>query len=230
MTGPNLHLDSTIGCFFVGMVFAIVLYGCSCAQALYYFWQYPEDRARMKFFVCLLWALDTATTATHIETIWGFLLRGHLNPLALTVMPIAGPIEWFLAATIVVIVQLYYIYTIWKLVGERWFRLPLAVMATLLSLLSYAFGIQDTHLIINHPELPGAFMNNKAKTASFVQPLLAAIADIYITAALSLLLRRERSAYRRTSSLLRKLTVYIINRGVLTAVLQSLQAILVSLF
>lgn len=24
MTGPNLHLDSTIGCFFVGMVLAIV--------------------------------------------------------------------------------------------------------------------------------------------------------------------------------------------------------------
>ncbi|TFY60347.1 hypothetical protein EVJ58_g5204 [Rhodofomes roseus] len=141
-------------------------------------------------------------------------------------MPIAGPIEWFLAATIVVIVQLYYIYTIWKLGGERSFKMPLAVVATLLSLLSYAFGIQVVHLIVDHPALPGAFMNSKAKIASFVQPLLAAIADIYITVALSLLLRRERSEFRRTSSLLRKLTIYIINRGVLTAVMQSLQAIL----
>ncbi|KZT68759.1 hypothetical protein DAEQUDRAFT_308562 [Daedalea quercina L-15889] len=205
MTGPNLHLDSTVGCFFVGMVFAVILYGCTCAQVLYYFWQYPKDRARFKFFVFLLWALDAATTATHIETMWEFLLRGHGNEDALSVMPIAGPIEWFLAATVVVIVQLYYILTIWKFVRERWYKLPLTIIATMLSLLSYAFGIQDTHLLISHPELPGAFMNSEAKTASFVQPLLAAIADIYITLSLSLLLRREKSGFRRTSSILRNL-------------------------
>lgn len=121
---------------------------------------------------------------------------------------------------------MYYIFTIWKLVGKRWFGLPLAAVVTVLSLLSYAFGILDTRLIIQHPGLPGVFMSTKAKTASFVQPLLAAIADIYITVALSLILRRERNAFKRTSTILRKLTVYIINRGVLTAVLQSLQAIL----
>ncbi|KAI0726056.1 hypothetical protein C8Q72DRAFT_550124 [Fomitopsis betulina] len=41
-----------------------------------------------------------------------------------------------------------------------------------------------------------------------------------------MLLRRERSEFRPTSSLLRRLTVHVINRGVLTAILQSLQAIL----
>lgn len=73
MTGPNLHLDGTIGCFFVGMVFAIVwvqtapsladltssysLYGCTCSQVLYYFWQYPEDRIKFKLFVSIGTAL-----------------------------------------------------------------------------------------------------------------------------------------------------------------------------
>ena len=81
MTGPNLHLDSTIGCFFVGMVLAIVcvqlhsphsmqltqyfcsLYGCTCAQVLYYYWQYPEDRINFKSFVSQL-----QTWSAHILT------------------------------------------------------------------------------------------------------------------------------------------------------------------
>ncbi|EPS95718.1 hypothetical protein FOMPIDRAFT_1019310 [Fomitopsis schrenkii] len=201
MTGPNLHLDNTIGCFFVGMVLATILYGCTCAQVLYYLWQYPEDRMNFKLF-----------GSRH-----GY--HGYPHP----------------------VLDLYYILTIWKLVGERWFQLPITVMAySTIDSLTIAsdelrVGVSIWHSI-THPALPGVFMSSKGRgplitvtvrqTASFLQPLFAAIADIYITVALTMLLRREKSEFKRTSSILRKLTVHIINRGVLTAILQSLQAIL----
>ena len=38
---------------------------------------------------------------------------------------------------------------------------------------------------------------SELQTASFLQPLFAAIADIYITVALTMLLRREKSGFRR---------------------------------
>ena len=108
MTGPNLHLDSTIGCFFVGMVLAIVcvhlvcaysirltlcshrLYGCTCAQVLYYYWQYPEDRIHFKSFVSLL-AVPAESMLTRLSQfkvllLWSVPYPALLNSATLTVL------------------------------------------------------------------------------------------------------------------------------------------------
>ncbi|KZT04148.1 uncharacterized protein LAESUDRAFT_786045 [Laetiporus sulphureus 93-53] len=51
MTGLNLHLNSSMGCFFIGILLSIILYGLTCAQVLYYIWEYPIDSRRIRLLV-----------------------------------------------------------------------------------------------------------------------------------------------------------------------------------
>ncbi|KZT06666.1 uncharacterized protein LAESUDRAFT_749884 [Laetiporus sulphureus 93-53] len=50
MTGPNLHLDDTLGCLLVGVLLSAVLYGCVCSQGIFYLWNYNKDKIPIKCF------------------------------------------------------------------------------------------------------------------------------------------------------------------------------------
>ncbi|CCM03436.1 uncharacterized protein FIBRA_05569 [Fibroporia radiculosa] len=97
MTGPNLGLDSSMGCFFIGVLFAIMFYGFTCAQVLYYVWRYPKDQMWLKTMVAVLWLLDTATTIFDVVFIWHYVVGGHADIFTLLSLPSAGAAEYGLA-------------------------------------------------------------------------------------------------------------------------------------
>jgi len=84
MTGPNLHLDDSMGSLFVGILFAVILYGVGCAQALYYARSYPKDPLSLKSLVTLMWILDTTRTVLDVVVLWQYLVRSHADPSGLT--------------------------------------------------------------------------------------------------------------------------------------------------
>ncbi|KZT01352.1 uncharacterized protein LAESUDRAFT_486606 [Laetiporus sulphureus 93-53] len=106
-----LDLGNTL---LVGFLFALMLYGCSVAQVLYYVWKYPEDRWMLKLLVAVLWSLDTVHTIIDIMIVWHYVVAGHGNLLELEKLYSTAVAEYALAVPIVFLVQCYYIYIIWR--------------------------------------------------------------------------------------------------------------------
>ncbi|KAH9841075.1 uncharacterized protein C8Q71DRAFT_437647 [Rhodofomes roseus] len=193
----------------------------------------------MKSMVALLFILDTGTTMADLDVLWGYIVGSHGNPVALFTLTDAFLVEYALSAVTVLLVQCYYMRNVWQFLHERWYRLPLTIVSLILVLISC--GESRTQSDVSAPELltitsstacslasvymgnidrtvPGIFIETKIPAS--LQTVSASVADIYITTSLTLILRGERTGFKHTENLIRKLTTYAINRGVLTTALQ----------
>lgn len=137
----NAQLNSTIGCSLIGSIIGTFLYGVTCAQTLYYMRRYSLDRIWLKLFVALLWSLDTARTITEIWCIWIWNVTNHSNPFALLTVERSFLANFFLEGVTILIVQMYFIYCIWKVVEHRQYQLLLTMTVGLMCLVSFGFCI-----------------------------------------------------------------------------------------
>ncbi|KAH9934264.1 uncharacterized protein B0H18DRAFT_1115000 [Fomitopsis serialis] len=213
MAGLDLHLDPSVGCFFIGILFSVIFYGVTCAQVLFYLWEYSMDRWWMKSVVALLFVLDTAATVADLDILWGYIVINHGNPLGLTVLTNSFLVEYAVSAATVLFVQCYYMRNVWQFLHERWYRVPLTIIA-----LSFHVHVALRLFRNIDREVPGIF--DKTKIPASLQTVAASVADIYITTSLTFILRGERTGFKHTETLIRKLTTYAINRGALTTALQ----------
>ncbi|OCH84710.1 hypothetical protein OBBRIDRAFT_383171 [Obba rivulosa] len=235
MAGPNLHLDSNVGCLFIGTSFSLVLFGCTAAQTIFYCANYPDDRLALKALVASLSILDFVTLLLDIQYLWTLAVQNHANPAAIDIVPRFWITEFFLASLTFLIVQLFFIHKIWTLLEGNSYRLllSLSVVCSRIYLLyclrrsitrhTGIFGFSEfcrgrRHLyrnsflfILPHVEVPGT-----------LQQLASVFTDVYITISLCIILRRSQATYERTQTLLGKLSVYAINRGMLSAAIQLL--------
>ncbi|KAI0962210.1 hypothetical protein AcV7_001103 [Taiwanofungus camphoratus] len=218
MTGLNIHLDNTMGCVLVGVLFAVVLYGCSCAQTMFYIQEYPKDTIFLKTLVGALWLLDTSRTGLDIAFLWHYTVPHHADIAALEIFQSTFTAEFFLASLTVWIVQLYYIYTIWRLLAGRWFQLLLSTAAIALSTMSFAGGTATVYFISQNPGVTNAVI--AATIPASIQTVTAFVTDAYITTCLCLILYGEGTGFKRTETLLSKLMLYAIHRGIITSVVQ----------
>ncbi|KAI0729015.1 hypothetical protein C8Q72DRAFT_915653 [Fomitopsis betulina] len=218
MTGPNLGLDLTLGCFFIGIVLSVILYGATIAQSMYYVMEYKQDRWFMKTLVAILFVLDTATTMSDLAILWGYSVTNHGNPLALFLLGDSFLIEYSLSAITVLLVQCYYMRNVWQFLKQRWFQIPLTGCCLILALTSCACSLASVYLGNINRVIPGIF--EQTKIPASLQTVTASLTDIYITVSLTLVLRGERTGFKHTETLIRKLITYAINRGALTTILQ----------
>lgn len=128
MTGPNLHLDITLGCLFVGTLFSLILYGYTSAQTLYYFKRYPGDNVFTRVLVAILCLLNTAYNIINAQFLWYHLVQHHGNIRGY--MQLVGSFEAYqvIASVTGFLVQCFFINTIWRLSADRWQRLPLSAL------------------------------------------------------------------------------------------------------
>ncbi|KAH9929259.1 uncharacterized protein B0H18DRAFT_1117603 [Fomitopsis serialis] len=218
MTGVNIHLDGSIGCFFAGILFSGILYGCTCAQVLYYIKEYPRDSKVLKLLVAFVWALDTATTIANSQVLWYYTVSNHQNPVALEYAPRSFRAQYSLSAISVFVVQCHYLSTIWRMLTEKWYRLPMLSMAVLISVISLACGLADVYITTSDNFVPIAFA--RVKIPAYLQTIAACITDVFITVSLCWILRGKRTGLAQSESRIWWLTFSMVNRGVLTAVLQ----------
>ncbi|KZT00173.1 uncharacterized protein LAESUDRAFT_732499 [Laetiporus sulphureus 93-53] len=220
MTGLNLHLGDSMGATLIGVLFSQLFYGCTCAQVLYYMWHYRKDRSSLRSLVAILWSMDTVATIVDIKIVWRYLVAGHANLSGHDVLFGDTSIEYSLAAVMVLIVQCYYMRTIWTLLAERRHNLKLALVVSMVicALVSCVCALVNVYIAIRDPGYPDIFA--KAETSAIVQITTASVVDIFISATLTWVLNGGRSGVGYTEKLIRKLTVHVINRGMLTAVIQ----------
>ncbi|OBZ73808.1 hypothetical protein A0H81_06192 [Grifola frondosa] len=218
MAGPNLGLDSSVGCIFIGTLFANILYAGTCAQTVFYYRRYRNDRWPLKGLVFLLWLLDTVTTILDIEVVWQFTVRNHANPFALLQVPKTFVVEFAVNSFTIYLVQGYFINKIWKLLENRWYKYPLTLAGLALALVSLGGGFGTSYeLSVNNTD---ATAIPSVKTPASIQQVTSIVCDIYITVSLCVILWKEKTGFKRTDSLLDKLAVYALQRGFVTATIQ----------
>ncbi|EED84106.1 predicted protein [Postia placenta Mad-698-R] len=64
----DLNLNETLGPALIGTIFAIMLFGLSCAQVMYYVCEYPKDKLLLKGLVTILWCVDQISSSAIAST------------------------------------------------------------------------------------------------------------------------------------------------------------------
>jgi len=170
--------------------------------------------------VAFLSALDTASLILDIEYLWDTVVTNHSNINALSAVPTIWIVEFFVASLTFFIVQCYFINKIWALLAGKSYRYWLTGVVAVLALACFAGGVGVCYISsLNHSLM---FILTKAEIPACLQQVAAVITDVYITLSLCVVLRGSQAGFERTKTLLDKLTVYAIHRGILTATVQLL--------
>ncbi|EPS98619.1 hypothetical protein FOMPIDRAFT_91706 [Fomitopsis schrenkii] len=103
-----LDVQDSLGALFFGNLLCYLLYGITCAQTLYYFYHYHDDRYLLRAWVALLCVVDTAKLATDIHQLWFYVIIRHDNVFALLEIDRALIGEQILTAILLLSVQVYF--------------------------------------------------------------------------------------------------------------------------
>ncbi|CCM06534.1 uncharacterized protein FIBRA_08807 [Fibroporia radiculosa] len=113
--------------------------------------------------------------------------------------------------------------TIWKLLARKWYKLPLIIAMVILALISLGCGFATAYECFTDTQLPRVLQN--AVVVAMTQPMASSTADICIMITLIWTLHKEKTDFKQTNGIIQKITIYVINRGILTAMLQIAHAI-----
>lgn len=212
---PKIVIDDTFGASFIGVLFTAMLYGITSLQTYFFYVYYPNDRIENKLLVAAIWTLDTAHMALVSISMYYYLVTNYANPQALAVGHWSLFTSVGMNVAIAFLVHIFFTVRIFRLSSRRvrWFLTP--IISTLV-LAHFCFGIETVVFLF----IKKRFDKLPEFTLSAAMPfaLFAVLSDIFIAAALCVLLYGSRTGFQRTNTLVNTLMVYAINRCVLTSV------------
>ncbi|KAF8180653.1 hypothetical protein BJ912DRAFT_1062429 [Pholiota molesta] len=211
----ELNLGLTYGAYLIGAIVAASLYGILVSQTIYYFNQYPKDPPTFKILVLSLFILDTLTIIFETHGLYHYLIvtLGNFEMLLIQVWSVQ--VEALIAYTIMLTTQGFFVVRIWELTGRK--KLLPGVI-TFFSLA--AFGSALAIVIKIYVQILEFISPSLYEILVAANKSLETCADALITAALCFYLHRGRSEISRTNTMINKLIVFAVNRGVITTFLQ----------
>ncbi|KAH8108733.1 hypothetical protein DFH11DRAFT_1070763 [Phellopilus nigrolimitatus] len=204
-------MNTTFGAAFVGLVVSAVLYGLTLLQTYTYYRTYPNDSARLKSLVFILWFLDSLHLVLCTNAIYWYLVTNFNNPENLELTYWSMNIQTDCNGLIGLMVELFFAQRVWR-VSKNWF---LTGFITILAFVHCGLGIFFT--------VEGFILKEFSKYSQLTWVTStglgsAAAADITIAVSLVYFLSKNRTGFERTDSLITTLTVYAINTGLLTSI------------
>lgn len=226
MVDPDIN--DWAGFYFVGVVLSAFFFGVSCAQAIFYYKEYPDDSVFLRSFVGILWAIDTGRTMMDVATLWYWAVQYHGNTTELTVISRAFTAEFFLAKVVIVIVQCYFIYVIWRFSAHGPIRHLPAILGLLFALVTFGAGLAGSaETAVNNNGIVAIPRNVVPGT---LVPAAAFLTDVYLTSCLCILLHGHRTGLSRTENMITRLVTYTVGRGILTALFQIVSCVTFAIF
>ncbi|PIL28936.1 hypothetical protein GSI_08983 [Ganoderma sinense ZZ0214-1] len=228
-------IKETLGAAVVGGILATTIYGITVLQTYTYFRRYPNDSTGLKTLastpslvefartelgllqVGVLFILDTVTTVSIADGLYGYMVTDFGRPDQLSVTPISLAVEEGVTVVIATLCQLFFAHRLWVFSKHNKF-LTFAIVALALGGLGPGIAI-TIHLFVNKEIF--TLGSDYIRILSGFANGLAAVCDIVIAAGLCWYLQTGRTGYKRTDNIVDKLIVYAINRGVLTTACQT---------
>ncbi|CAL1705754.1 unnamed protein product [Somion occarium] len=204
---------STIGALLIGALVSLFLSGVVSMQSIVYYQVYRSDRQMIKCLVTAIWILDLAHSGFLCGTDWIYLVLNRTN-----VDPVAE-ISWTvivsvaLTATMSFLVHSFYTHRLWMLSnGNLYLIVPIASLNLLRIAAGYASSAEmarkDTWDTFFHTT--GWLFTLGLVTSS--------VLDLVVGLSLILLLRRNRTGFQNMDQVIRTLTLFTIETGMLTSV------------
>ncbi|KAH9841652.1 uncharacterized protein C8Q71DRAFT_342130 [Rhodofomes roseus] len=212
----------SFGSFFIGTTIATALYGCVCAQLIYYLKRYSDrDGKIMRSLIISLCALDTLSIILSVDGSWYYTVQNH-GKMPISAMPRSSPLEHLNAAAVTFLVRSFDLFTLWKLSARRRHRVPLIVTNTALSVI--AFGSSLSMLGYESQMVRDLWqMLQEPKMQISIQTLTACIANLSVCASICWVVRAESAKLAANSimrSTVRRYTLYTVLRNLLAALVE----------
>ncbi|KAK0490259.1 hypothetical protein IW261DRAFT_4161 [Armillaria novae-zelandiae] len=153
-----IDINDTFGALLIGALVTMVTYGISTLQAYFYLMTYPQDSTGTKYFVGLIWGLDTVHVVFMCHTMHHYLIAGFGNPAYLV------EITWSLTSSILInvivsfLVQCFFALRIHGLCPKPYNRL----MSSIIGLTVF------THLCFGLETVGQIFVKNEFSTVNEV--------------------------------------------------------------
>jgi len=223
-TYEGINMSNIFAPFYWGAVISFILSGITILQAYNYF--PSHDRMLIQVLAAVMIALDVASTGFVSQALYYYVVPhfGSLIPLQSLVPTLAA--ECFVSVFITLISQTYFAWQIRavKTIGPSsiWPKTIIPGLVMLFALVSFGAGLGCSVVMITHSR-------NILTDKAYVFVVLAginkagsAVADIIATIALCYQLAVSRTGIKQTDSMLNILMQYVVQRGVLITMIQTL--------
>ncbi|EIW57939.1 uncharacterized protein TRAVEDRAFT_72852 [Trametes versicolor FP-101664 SS1] len=216
-------LDNTYGVLLLGTSFGLLLQGVIMHQGYRYAClpAYKQDSLYTKTMVALVLILETWHSAISMHAVYFYLTTNYFNPAVL----FQGVWYVSLFQWPQVLSSHFFARRLWLV--DRKFR-PLVVFVIFLLLGEAALSTTISVEAFIQPNL----VTFESVSSWMVNATLGMIiaADVLLTTLLTIVLRRSRTGFQSTDSVLNILIVYTINTGLLTGALSTLSFLLAIFF
>ncbi|KAM5541173.1 hypothetical protein V8D89_005102 [Ganoderma adspersum] len=211
------RIKEAFTCGGVGLVVGTAIYGITLLQTYIYFHNNGQDSVRMKSFVALLFVLDTISLILAVDACYEYVVTDFGNALLLLNIPRSLALENAFTATIRMLTQCFLAHRVWALSEGN---IPLVSSIIILALGSFAPSIVMS-VDIYKDRYIFSLGSTESRILTGVADGLSVLCDIIIVAALSYYLHSKRTGFKRTNSMIDRLIIYAVNRGVLTTICQA---------
>lgn len=221
-----VDINDTFGAGFIGGMVTAILYGITTLQTYLYYVYYPSDTSSLKLLVALIWVMDTLHVSLMCHALYYYLVTSFGDPANL------GTGVWSLFTSLglnlcmAVLVQTYFAFRICHLTRSK-IRWWLTCFIMLFVIAHFAFGLETVILMFIKKEFSA--LSEITLYAATPFAITAVLSDVFIAAALCVLLHGNRSPIIETNALVNTLIIYAINRCLLTSVVAVAEVIAFSI-
>jgi len=218
-TYPGVDMTQVLGPLFWGTLFSMMLTGVTILQAYQYF--PSKDKPVVQFIAFSMVFLDLLSAALVAQGLSCYLLPhfGSTIPLGRLVPALA--VECAVTTLIIVISQLYFARQVHALGKTKFMKYAVPGAVVTLSLLAFAGGLGCSVAMFLHASNIITTRNRVFNLMAGLAKAPSALADIITTLSLCYNLGYAKTGVRATDSVLKTLIGFVIQRGVLVALVQT---------
>ncbi|KAI0668861.1 hypothetical protein C8Q78DRAFT_1070939 [Trametes maxima] len=207
-----MGIDDSIGALLIGSWFNCMLYMVEIIQTWNYYRTFPRDRIVLKFAVALSFVVDTLATADNCACVYLYTITHWGDPPCLLVQNWTIPTYLTLAGLSAFICQLFLVWRFWNFTKNKWITPFLVGVA----ITAFVGSDVNANTVVRFPKYEQRDHNIKTVTIWLVA---SAAADVLIAASLVWTLRRIKSSFDGTQSLIRRLMYSAVQTGSATSLL-----------
>jgi len=122
---PSVHVDTTMGAAYTGVVLAGMLYGVSSVQTWYYFFKYQQDAWYIRTLVGAVWVFETVHQLLISHTVYYYVITHYNQPATLDRIVWSILLEVLFNGLIGMLVQGFLALRVWRLSGHN---IPLTII------------------------------------------------------------------------------------------------------
>ncbi|KAL6298010.1 hypothetical protein BKA93DRAFT_106248 [Sparassis latifolia] len=208
----DFKVCDTLGRLYIGNVIAAMCYGITVIQTYIFLRRRIGDSTTLKCLVLVLWMLDSLHIAFISHAVYTYAVKDFASPLTLLIPTWSMMAQVIVAGISDLIVRGYFCRIVFRLSDRNWYLSSAIVVTSLLSLatsLAFAAKGLSINTWIAFSKLSWIVYTNLASSVA---------SDVFIAASLCFLLKKHRTGFTQTDSVLRVLMLYTINTCALTSI------------